>query len=148
MKISSSEKRFSGKGNRFAVAVADFNAPITDALLAGCIETLREAGAAAPTVVRVPGAFELPLACLRLARRKSFSAVIALGCVIQGETPHNEYISMACAQGLMKVGLDTGIPAIFGVLTPRNEKQAWARAKGEHNKGREAALAALQMAAL
>jgi 6,7-dimethyl-8-ribityllumazine synthase len=97
-------------------------------------------------VVRVPGAFELPQACLVLARTGRFDAVVALGCVIRGETPHDRYISQAVAQGLMRVGLDTGVPAIFGVLTTLNDRQALARAGGSHgNKGRDAALAALQM---
>ncbi len=149
MKSASSASTPSAKGLRFAVAVADFNAPITDRLLEGCLETLRAAGAAEKDlrVVRVPGAFELPLACLSLARAKRYAAVIALGCVIRGETPHDRYICQAVARGLMDAGLQTGVPVLFGVLTPLNEKQAWDRAgKGPGNKGREAALAALQMA--
>ena len=137
-------KIFSGKGKRFAVAVSDFNAPLCDKLLAGCVATLKEAGAAAPAVVRVPGAFELPFACAQLARSKQFHAVIALGCVIRGETPHDRYISHAVAQGLMRAGLDSGVPVVFGVLTPLNEGQAWDRI----GKGREAALAALQLTSL
>lgn len=136
-------KLFSGKGKKFAVVVSDFNAALTDRLLSGCLSTLKEAGAPEPTVVRVPGAFELPLACLKLAKTRKFHAVIALGCVIRGETPHDQYISHAVAQGLMRAGLDTGVPVIFGVLTPLNEKQAYDRI----TKGREAAMAALQMAA-
>jgi 6,7-dimethyl-8-ribityllumazine synthase len=135
---------FPGKGKRFAVAVADFNAGITNRLLAGCLAAFKEAGAPAPAVAHVPGAFELPFACLKLARSKKFDAVVALGCVIRGETPHDRYICEAVAQGLMRAGLDTGVPVLFGVLTTLDEKQALDRA----GKGREAALAALQMASL
>lgn len=137
-------KLFPGKNKRFAVVVADFNAKITGRLLAGCVEALKEAGAAAPAVVHVPGAFELPLACQRLAKTKKYHAVIALGCVIRGETPHDRYICQAAASGLMQAGLSTDVPVVFGVLTVLNENQAWDRA----GKGREAAIAALQMAAL
>lgn len=145
MKIAAASQAVpSGKGKRFAVAVSDFNAPITDRLLAGCLEAFRKAGAPAPLVVRVPGAFELPLACLRLAKTKKYRAVVALGCVIRGETPHDRYINQAVAQGLMQAGLSTNVPVIFGVLTPLTEKQAWDRI----SKGREAAEAALRMAGL
>jgi 6,7-dimethyl-8-ribityllumazine synthase len=133
---------FPGKGKRFAVVASDFNAGITDRLLSGCLAAFKEAGAPAPAVVRVSGAFELPLACLKLARTKKFHAVVALGCVIRGETPHDRYICEAVAHGIMRAGLDTGIPVIFGLLTTLDEKQAWNRI----GKGREAALAALQTA--
>lgn len=143
------EKSGAGKGRRFAVAVADFNASITRSLLSACLETLSAAGSAGPVVVHVPGAFELPFACRGLAKTGRYHAVIALGCVIRGETPHDRYICQAVSRGLMDVGLETGVPVIFGVLTTLNENQAWDRAgKSRHNKGREAALAALQMAAL
>jgi 6,7-dimethyl-8-ribityllumazine synthase len=134
---------FPGKGKKFALAVSDFNPAITGKLLASALAALKEAGAPAPIVVRVPGAFELPLACLRLAKTKKYRAVIALGCVIRGETPHDRYICQAVAQGLMQAGLQTGVPVVFGVLTTLDEKQAWARV----TKGREAAIAALQLAA-
>jgi 6,7-dimethyl-8-ribityllumazine synthase len=135
---------FSGRGKRFAVAVSGFNGPITEKLLDSCLAVFRKAGVRETDlhVVRVPGAFELPLACLTLARTKRYAAVVALGCVIRGETPHDRYISHAVARGLMRAGLDTGIPVLFGVLTPLNERQARARL----SKGRDAALAALTMA--
>lgn len=141
----------SGRDRRFAVVVARFNAPVTDRLLAGCRDTLFGAGVAERDLktVMVPGAFELPLVCQRLAATRRFDAVVALGCVIRGETPHDRYISQAVAEGLMSVSLATNVPVIFGVLTPLNERQARARSgAGSRNKGVEAARAALEMAAL
>jgi 6,7-dimethyl-8-ribityllumazine synthase len=138
-----------GAGLKFAVLASRFNAPVTERLLEGCLETLRRYGArdGHVSVKWVPGAFELPLAAQKLARTGRFHAVIALGCVIRGETPHDRYISHAAAQGLQHAALSTGVPMIFGVLTPLNAAQARARAgTGHHNKGVEAALAALEMA--
>lgn len=141
-------KRWNGRGRRFAVVVARFNAPITDAMRDACVSTLTAHGAGV-RVVAVPGAFELPLAAQRLAQSKKYDAVIALGCVIRGETPHDRYISMETARGLGQAALTTGVPVLFGVLTPLNVRQARARAgRGSSNKGAEAALAALEMAAL
>ncbi|MBP9128399.1 MAG: 6,7-dimethyl-8-ribityllumazine synthase [Elusimicrobia bacterium] len=151
MKIRSkrvSTNNLNGRGRRFAVVVARFNAPITEVLREACVSTLTAHGAGV-RVVSVPGAFELPLAAQRLAQSKKYDAVIALGCVIRGETPHDRYISMETARGLGQVALTTGVPVLFGVLTPLNERQARARAgRGPNNKGAEAALAALEMAAL
>jgi 6,7-dimethyl-8-ribityllumazine synthase len=141
----------SGKNLRFAVVVSDFNAPITESLLTGCREALLSAGVKDKDlrVVWVPGAFELPLACLTLARTRRYAAVIALGCVIRGETPHDRYICRAVSQGIIRAGLDTGVPVIFGVLTTLDEKQAHARSgRNDRNKGMESALAALRMARL
>jgi 6,7-dimethyl-8-ribityllumazine synthase len=133
----------------FGVVVSEFNKSITDNLLTHCLKALEEKGVPSEKikVVRVPGAFELPLACQRLAQSKKYDAVIALGCVIRGETPHDHYINHAVSQGLQRVALDTNIPVIFGVLTTLTEEQAYARsAANSHNKGRESALAALSMA--
>jgi 6,7-dimethyl-8-ribityllumazine synthase len=146
--IAPSNTIVSGRGRRFAVVTADFNPDITGALRAACVETLRAAGAVEVRELSVPGAFELPLVCDRLARTGRYQAVIALGCVIRGETPHDRYISHAAALGIARAAQDTGVPVIFGVLTPLNEKQARARATGRSNKGREAAVAALAMAGL
>jgi len=134
---------------RFAVLVSNFNAPVTEKLLRHCLQTLKEEGVPekAVEVVRVPGAFELPVAAQALARAKKFDAIIALGCIIRGETPHDRYISQEVSRGLGQAALSTGVPVIFGVLTTLNEEQARARAgEGPRNKGREAALAALKMA--
>jgi 6,7-dimethyl-8-ribityllumazine synthase len=151
MKIRSrvvSKIKRDGRGRRFAVVVARFNASITDAMRDACVSTLTAHGAKV-RAVSVPGAFELPLAAQRLAQSKKYDAVIALGCVIRGETPHDRYISMETARGLGQAALTTGVPVLFGVLTPLNVRQARARAgRGPTNKGAEAALAALEMAAL
>jgi 6,7-dimethyl-8-ribityllumazine synthase len=141
----------SAAGFRFAVVVSRFNERITSALRDGALATLREAGAADPDVdvIDVPGAFELPQAARCAAETSRFDAVICLGCVIRGETPHFEYISSAAAQGVMAAAGDTGVPMAFGVLTTDTEAQARERAgSGVDNKGREAAAAAIEMAAL
>ncbi len=140
--------RLQGRGRRFAVIVARFNSAITDKLRDACVSTLESHGATA-SVVAVPGAFELPLVARRLARTKKFDAVITLGCIIRGETPHDRYIAMEVVRGLGQAALETDVPVLFGVLTTLNPRQAIARAgKGSNNKGTEAALAALEMANL
>jgi 6,7-dimethyl-8-ribityllumazine synthase len=136
---------------RIAIAVARFNAPVTGQLLQGCRNALLEAGLHDDDlrVVHVPGAWELPLACRRLAASGDYEAVIALGAVIRGETAHFELISAECTRGLMQVSLETELPVAFGVITPENAEQARDRADpARRNKGREAALAALEMIAL
>jgi 6,7-dimethyl-8-ribityllumazine synthase len=130
------------------IAVAEWNSDITFALRDGATAFLKEKGVKEKNikVYTVPGAFELPQAALWLAQHKNIDAVITLGCVIQGETRHFDFICDACAQGVMQVGLQTGKPTIFGVLTTDNEKQAKERAGGKHgNKGVEAAETALKM---
>jgi len=137
--------------SRFAVVVSRFNDAITSRLLAGARTALLEAGAPADHVVSmaVPGAFELPQAARRIAESGRYDAVICLGCVIRGETPHFEYISAAVAHGLMDAAGETGVPMAFGVLTTDSWEQAEARAgDGRENKGFEAAAAALEMAEL
>jgi 6,7-dimethyl-8-ribityllumazine synthase len=138
-------------GARFAVIVSRFNEAITGRLGAGARAALREAGAPDDTVevFQVPGAFELPQAARWAAGSGRFDAVVCLGCVIRGETPHFEYISAAVAHGLMAAAGETGVPMAFGVLTTDTWEQAEARAgDGRDNKGFEAAAAALEMAAL
>jgi 6,7-dimethyl-8-ribityllumazine synthase len=138
-------------GRRFALVVSNFNKEITDGLLRGARAALADAGARDDdvTLVRVPGAFEIPLAARCLAQSGRYDAVICLGCVIKGETMHFEYIASAVSHGIMAVGAETGIPVAFGVLTTLTEEQAAARAgDGPDNKGREAALAAVAMAAV
>jgi 6,7-dimethyl-8-ribityllumazine synthase len=131
--------------------VSSFNAGITSGLLAGARAALADARIADEDVdvVRVPGAFEIPVAAFRLARTGRFDAVIALGCLIKGETMHFEYIASAASQGIMQVSTSTGVPVAFGVLTAMTDEQAEERsAPGPGNKGREAALAAIEMATL
>lgn len=140
-----------GKNRRFAIAAARFNPTVVDLMLEGCLATLREHGVNDQhlTVVRVPGAWELPLTCAHLAETGKFDGVIALGAVIRGETAHFDFISAECARGIGEVSLTTGVPVSFGVLTPENGEQAMDRADPERkNKGREVALAALEMAVL
>ncbi len=140
-----------GRGRRVAIAVSQFNKSITDRLLAGAMEALLKSHVREDdiTVTRVPGTFELPLASKWLAQTGKYHAVIALGAVIRGETPHFDYICSQAARGIMRVSLDTGVPVIFGVLTCDSSEQALERAGGRAgNKGAEAALAGLEMATL
>lgn len=133
------------------IVVADWNEKITHALYEGCYDTLIKHGAQADNIhtIQVPGAFELTAGARMLAGRYNCDAVICLGCVIKGETSHNEYINMAVAQGLTNLSLTSGRPFIFGLLTPNDEQQALDRAGGKHgNKGVEAATTALRMAAI
>lgn len=130
-----------------AVVAARWNEPIVDRLLAGAVETLQKAGATHETF-HVPGSFELPAAARRLIRTKRFDAIVPLGCLIRGDTPHFHYIADAVANGLMRVSLEEDVPVAFGVLTCETEAQALDRAGGaEGNKGADAAAAALELAA-
>lgn len=133
------------RGLRFAVVTARYNRDITAKLLAGARQAL--ACAAQVDLFEVPGAFELPLAALRLARNGRYDAIVALGCVIRGETPHFEYVAGEAARGLQQVALETGVPVAFGVLTTDTVEQAEARAGGAlGNKGYDAAMTAVEMA--
>lgn len=137
------------RGQRFAVVAARFNEPISRKLLDGALSAL--AGHAvtgdAVEVHWVPGSFELAQAALTLARTKRFAGVVCVGAVIKGATPHFDYVCGAAAQGILRAGLDTGVPVTFGVITALTEEQAWERAGGAvGNRGEEAALAALEMA--
>jgi 6,7-dimethyl-8-ribityllumazine synthase len=129
--------------------VSRFNADVTSRLLAGALAALEEAGVerARIDVLQVPGAFELPLGAMALAKTRRYACVVALGCVIRGETPHFDYVASEAASGLQLAALETGIPVSFGVLTCEDRAQAEARAGGtEGNKGTEAARSALEMA--
>ncbi len=141
----------SAEKKSFGILVSDYHAHITHALYEGCYDTLIKHGAAPKNIhtVQVPGTFELPAAAKLLAASKKVDAVICLGCVIKGETPHNDYINQAVASSLAHLSLASGKPFIFGVLTPNDEQQAKERAGGKHgNKGVEAAVAAIRMAGL
>ncbi|QJW91979.1 6,7-dimethyl-8-ribityllumazine synthase [Spirosoma taeanense] len=136
---------------RFAILVSEWNTEVTEALFNGAFQTLLQYGAKAENIVRgnVPGSYELSLGAQWFAQRDDVDAVIALGCVIQGETKHNDYINHAVAQGLTNVSLKTSKPVIFGVLTPNDQQQALDRAGGKHgNKGDEAAITAIKMLGL
>lgn len=145
-----------GDGLRLMVLVARWNAAVTDRLLQGALEVLKSAGVADAdvTVMEVPGAFELPQAASRVAARGGLDAIVALGCLIRGETSHDRYIATECARGLMAVSLESKLPVTFGVITADTQAQADARSdlsparaggKGGH-KGREAAEAAVRLA--
>lgn len=137
-------------GFRFALLVSRFNGDITGALLEGARTALQHHGAAADAVhvYEVPGAFELPMTAAKLADR-GFDAIICLGALIRGETPHFDYLAAAVAGGISDTAMRSGVPVIFGVLTCERREQAEARAGGDRgNKGTEAALAAIEMANL
>ncbi len=145
------EGKVSAAGRRIGIVVSRFNANITSRLLEGALEALRAHGAAeeALTVVYVPGAFELPLAAQRLAQKGGVQAVICLGAVVRGETPHFEYVAAQASEGIAAVARACGLPVTFGVITADTMEQALARAGGGvGNKGYEAAVAALEMADL
>jgi 6,7-dimethyl-8-ribityllumazine synthase len=146
-----SEGDFPATGRRIAIIAARFNDNIVAGLLEGAVEAWRKRGGEDRDllIVRVPGAFELPLAARRLASSGRYEALVALGCVIRGDTAHFEYVAGECARGLQQTSGDTGVPIAFGVLTVNTVEQARARAgKDEDNKGAEAMASALEMAHL
>ena len=128
---------------RFAIVASEYNSVIVDRLIAGAKRALKDQKQV--SVIRVPGSFEIPLAVKRAALSKKYDGIVALGCVLRGETPHFEYISRAVSDGLQQVALDTGIPVGFGVLTVDTVEQALDRSGESGNKGFEAAMAALEM---
>lgn len=139
------------RGLRFAVVVARFNDFVTDRLLAGALDALTAAEVSSEdvTILRVPGSFEIPLAAQRAAETGRFDAVICLGCLIKGATPHFEYIASAVSHGLANAAAATGVPMTFGVLTTNSAEQALERTEpGSSNKGWEAAMAGVEMATL
>lgn len=134
---------FDASGLRIGIAVSTFNAVITDGLLAGALDALERAGADEPTVVRVPGAFELPVVSRAFADA-GYDCVVALGAVIEGETDHYEHVATQASAGLREVAVATGVPVALGVLTVRDAEQARARSlPGAGNKGAEAAEGAV-----
>ena len=136
---------------RFAILASRWNPRVTEALVAGARQAFRDNGVddGSVDVVRVPGAWELPLVAAKLAAAKSHAAIVALGCVVRGDTRHYEHVADRCAEGLMRVALDHRLPVLNGVLAVERFEDAEARAGGSHgNKGEEAALAAIEMANL
>ena len=136
------------EGARFAIIASRWNPRISEVLVAGARQALSANGVAedAVDVVRVPGAWEIPVAAARVAAGGRYAAIITLGCVIRGDTRHYEHVADGCADGLMRVSLDFGIPVLNGVLAVERIEDAEARAGGSHgNKGEEAALAAIEM---
>jgi 6,7-dimethyl-8-ribityllumazine synthase len=132
---------------KVGIAISEFNDDVTGSMFEATLATLKEwrVSEKAITVMRVPGSFELPLASAKLIKKK-VDVVIALGCIIKGETKHDEYIANAVAHGLTQLMLSSGVPIGFGVITPNNLVQAKARSRGKANKGIEATVAALRMA--
>ncbi|MEA5427250.1 6,7-dimethyl-8-ribityllumazine synthase [Arcicella lustrica] len=150
LSIFSTENLPDVSNKKFAMVVAEWNEEVTNALAAGAHKTLLAYGAKEENVIRVnvPGSYELTFAAQKMAQKSDIDAVICIGCVIQGETKHNDYINNAVAQGLTTVSLKYDKPVIFGVLTPNTEQQALDRAGGIHgNKGDEAAITAVKMLA-
>jgi 6,7-dimethyl-8-ribityllumazine synthase len=150
-RIKALEGEFNARGLRFAIVASRFNDFIVDRLLDAAVDTLIKHGVDAPdiAVVRVPGAFETPLAVKKLAQSGRHDGIVALGCVIRGATPHFDYVAGEASRGIAAVSLEHGIPVGFGVLTVETIEQAIERAgtKGG-NKGADAALAAIQMVTL
>jgi 6,7-dimethyl-8-ribityllumazine synthase len=145
---SISHLQHDARRRRVVLVAARFNAGLVDQLIAGARQAWREHGGDEPALLveRVPGAFELPLAAKMFAASGRVDAVVALGCVIRGDTPHFDYVAGECARGLMDAGLQTGVPVIFGVLTTETQAQAEERADVTRmNKGRESLEAALEM---
>ena len=134
---------------RFAIVVSQFNKEVTDGLLKGSQDYLRETGVPIEgvEVIRAPGAFETPLIAKRLAETKRYAGVICLGAVIKGDTAHFEFISLGATVGIMQAMLSTNTPITFGIITTYNDEQATARSRNDsHNKGREAAAACFETA--
>jgi 6,7-dimethyl-8-ribityllumazine synthase len=139
------------QGARFAILASRWNPRITDALVDGARQAMQDQGVAESDIdlVRVPGAWELPVAAAALAATGSYAALVALGCVVRGETRHYEHVADECAKGLMRVAIDYRLPVANGVLAVEDHAHAQSRAGGAHgNKGEEAALAALEMSRL
>jgi 6,7-dimethyl-8-ribityllumazine synthase len=148
LKSVSEKSKLNLSKKKFAIVVAEWNEEITDALYQGAYEGLVQLGVSKKNILRknVPGTFELTLGALKMAEKKDIDAVICLGCVIQGETPHFDYICQAVAYGITELNIKTKKPVIFGVLTTLDKKQAEDRAGGKYgNKGEEAALTAVKM---
>ena len=142
------EGTLDARGARWAIVASRFNSFITERLIEGAVDALTRHGAeqAGLTLIRVPGAFELPLATKRVAASGQFDAVIAIGCVIRGATPHFDYVAAEVSKGLAQVMLDSGVPISFGVLTTDSIEQAVERAGSKAgNKGYDAAMAAIEM---
>ncbi|MDT7041302.1 6,7-dimethyl-8-ribityllumazine synthase [Candidatus Nitronereus thalassa] len=149
MKIK--EGTLDGKGCRFALVVSKFNEFVTSRLMTSTLETLQQQGVDEESIetVRVPGAFEIPLVARQLARSKRYDAIICLGAVIRGETPHFDYISTEMSRGIAEASWETGIPIVFGVLTTNTAEQAVERSGApEKNRGADAARTAIEMVTL
>jgi 6,7-dimethyl-8-ribityllumazine synthase len=149
--IKTIEGDFTGSGGTYALVVGRWNSFVVEHLLEGAIDALRRHGVKDDqlTIIRAPGAFEIPMVCQRVAKQGGFDAIIALGAVIRGGTPHFEYVAGECTKGIAQVSLEYGIPITFGVLTVDSIEQAVERSGTKAgNKGAEAAMSALEMVSL
>ncbi len=145
------EGQLTARGLKFAIVVSRFNSLVTQRLLDGALDALRrhEADENAITIAWTPGSFELPLVAQKFAKSGKYDAVICLGCIIRGDTPHFEYVASETAKGIAQVMLDTGVPTVFGVVTADNLEQALERAGAKAgNRGFDAAMTAMEMANL
>jgi len=145
------EGALDGRGLAIAIVASRFNELLGDRLLQGALGALEEGGVrpADVTIVRVPGAFEIPTAAATLARSRRYDAVIGIGAVLRGETPHFEWVAGEAARGIAQIGIETGVPVLFGVLTTNTMEQAMDRSGGKlGNRGADAALAAIEMGRL
>ena len=146
MKTELNREDVSARGFRFAIVVSRWNPTFTTKLARGAVEAFTNAGADAIETFHVPGAFELPVACLKAAQSGDFDAVIALGVVIRGDTPHFDYVAGQAAAGIMQASMQSGVPVMFGVITADNVEQVVERTgEKDDNKGYEAAIAAVEM---
>lgn len=143
-------KQLRAAGLAVGIVVSRYNDDITEPMLEGALDVLHASGVKKGNIriMRVPGSFEIPYGCRKLLAKKKPDAIIALGCIIKGETDHDRYIASAVAHGIMQLTVESGVPIAFGVLTTNNLAQARARSRGKTNKGAEAALAALESALL
>ena len=148
MEVRTFEGGFDGKGLRIAVVVGRFNDLLTGEMLEGALDCFRRHNVDAVDVVKVPGSFEIPLVAKKLAESGRYSAILALGAVVRGETKHFDLVASEVAKGVANVSLQTGVPVIFGVITVEDELQGLNRAGIKANKGFEYAMATLEMANL
>ena len=147
MKVNTFEKEFDGSGLKIAIVRARFNKDVTDRMLDGCVKTWKESGVHDDDlqVFEVPGAVEIPFIANELAKKGGLDAIITIGCIQKGETPHDIYIAESVIPSLTKLSLDYSVPVILGIITPLTREQAEVRSTGENNKGLEAAKAALEI---
>jgi 6,7-dimethyl-8-ribityllumazine synthase len=151
LRAKKTDRHLSATGLRFGIAAARYNTDLADALLANCLDSLAKAGADMRDIriLRVPGSFEVTAASAKLARSGKCDCVIGLGILLQGQTRHARHIGDAVAHGLTNIAIHLGVPTIFGIVTAQNLQQARVRCVGKkHNRGREAARAAVEMARL
>jgi len=149
LKAQNRTRELSARGLRFGIAAARYNEELADALVENCRTTLTAAGAREVIVARVPGSFEVSAAAARLAKSGQCDCVIGLGVLLQGETRHAQHIGDAVAHGLTEIAIRTGVPTVFGIVTAATLRQARVRCVGrKHNRGREAAQTAIEMARL